>query len=224
MNITHWPTKEQPREKLLAHGAAILSNAELLAIILRTGTKTQNCLSLAMQLMTLFGSLRHLQRASNKQLFELSGIGPVKVAQLRATFELARRMAAEQLDEPKALNSADDVAHFLSQHLRDEHNEVFVMLSLDSQHRLLHVRDMFRGSIDCAAVYPRVLVRQALDDNAAAVIIAHNHPSGIAEPSQADRHITKRIIDAMSLLDISVLDHFVIGAQSTVSFAQRGWL
>lgn len=222
MEITDWPKQERPREKLLAHGAETLSDSELLAIFLRTGVKGCSALELARHLLVEFGSLRGLLNASENELCLSKGIGQAKYAQLQAAVEMSQRCLAETLDKIDAFNSVEQTQAYLIAKLRDEPHETFVMLLLDSQHRLIKYRSMFQGTIDCASVYPRVLVQQALSDNAAAVILAHNHPSGIAEPSQADKNITKRIVDAFNLLDIKVLDHFVIGDGIAVSFAQRG--
>lgn len=222
MKITDWPVQERPREKLLAQGAESLSDAELLAIFLRTGLPGISAVDLARSLLSSYGSLRTLLGANQQDFCQAKGLGQAKYVQLQATLEMARRYFEEQLAKPHAFSSAAEARLFLSAKLRDQVHEVFALLSLDSQHRLIKFRTMFYGTIDSASVYPRVLVKQALEDNAAAVILAHNHPSGIAEPSQADQHITRRIIDAMALVDIKVLDHFVIGDGQTVSFAERG--
>jgi DNA repair protein RadC len=177
---------------------------------------------LARNLLSTFGSLRGLLSASQIEFCQAKGIGQAKFVQLQASIEMSKRYLAEKMDKVDALNSVEQTQTFLLSKLRDQRQEVFAMLMLDSQHRLIKYRPMFFGTIDSASVYPRVLVKQALDDNAAAVILAHNHPSGVAEPSQADQHITRRIVDAMALVDIRVLDHFVIGDGVAVSFAQRG--
>jgi DNA repair protein RadC len=222
MKITDWPLEERPREKLLNLGASSLSDAELLAIFLRTGIKGVSAVDLARSLLNQFGSLRELLNAPQKEFCQSKGLGQAKFVQLQAVMEMAKRYFAEQLLKPEAFNNVEQTKEFLLAQLRDQTNEVFAMLLLDSQHQLIKFRPMFYGTIDSASVYPRVLVKQALDDNAAAIILAHNHPSGVAEPSQADIHITKRIVDALSLVDIKVLDHFVIGDGIAVSFAQRG--
>ncbi|WP_299084993.1 DNA repair protein RadC [uncultured Paraglaciecola sp.] len=222
MKITEWPKQERPREKLLANGAATLSDSELLAIFLRTGIKGSSAIDLARNLLTEFGSLRGLLGASQHDFCQTKGLGQAKFAQLQASLEMSQRYMAEALDKTNAFNSAQQTQAYLIAKLRDQPHEVFAMLLLDSQHRLIKYRPMFYGTIDSASVYPRVLVQQALVDNAAAVILAHNHPSGIAEPSQADKGITKRIVDAFNLMDIKVLDHIVIGDGVAVSFAQRG--
>lgn len=224
MKITDWPKHERPREKLLAQGAVALSDSELLAIFLRTGIKGLSAIDLARSSLTKFGGLRGLLSASERDFCETKGLGQAKFAQLQASLEMSHRFMAETLDKSDAFNSVEQTQAYLIAKLRDQPHEVFAMLLLDSQHRLIKYRPMFYGTIDSASVYPRVLVQQALLDNAAAVILAHNHPSGIAEPSQADKSITKRVIDAFNLMDIKVLDHFVIGDGIAVSFAQRGLL
>ena len=224
MKISQWPTAERPREKLLNQGASVLSDAELLAIFLRTGLAGLSAVDLARQLLSEFGGLRALLRADKNQFLQHKGLGPAKYAQLQATVEMSRRCMAEQLTRGQALTSATQSRDYLTAMLRDEPHEVFAMLMLDSQHRIIEYQPVFYGTIDAAAVYPRVLVKLALSKNSAAVILAHNHPSGVAEPSAADKHITKRIVDAMALVDIRVLDHFVIGEGQAVSFAERGWL
>lgn len=222
MKITDWPKQERPREKLLAHGAGTLSDSELLAIFLRTGIKGSSAIDLARHSLAKFGGLRGLLSVSEHEFCQTKGLGQAKFVQLQASLEMSQRYLAEALDKTDAFNSVEQTQAYLIAKLRDQPHEVFAMLLLDSQHRLIKYRPMFYGTIDSASVYPRVLVQQALLDNAAAVILAHNHPSGVAEPSQADKSITKRIIDAFNLMDIKVLDHFVIGDGIAVSFAQRG--
>ncbi|WP_340680510.1 DNA repair protein RadC [Paraglaciecola sp.] len=222
MKITDWPIDERPREKLLKLGCEALSDAELLAIFLRTGIKGSSAVDLARTLLNHFGNLRVLLNASERDFCQVKGLGQAKYVQLQACIEMSKRFFAQKMDKTDTLNSVEQTKTFLLTKLRDQPQEVFAMLLLDSQHRLIKYRPMFYGTIDSASVYPRVLVKQALHDNAAAVILAHNHPSGVAEPSQADQHITQRIIAAMNLVDIKVLDHFVIGDGVAVSFAQRG--
>ena len=224
MKITDWPKHERPREKLLAKGADTLTDSELLAIFLRTGVKGYSAIDIARNLLSRFGSLRGLLGASEHDFCQIKGLGQAKFAQLQACLEMGQRYMAETFDKSDAFNSVEQTQAYLIAKLRDQRHEVFAMLLLDSQHRLIKYRPMFYGTIDSASVYPRVLVQQALLDNAAGVILAHNHPSGIAEPSNADKSITKRIIEAFSLMDIKVLDHFVIGDGVAVSFAQRGLL
>ncbi|GGD77393.1 RadC family protein [Lacimicrobium alkaliphilum] len=222
MRIQEWPLRERPREKLLEKGPQALSDAELLAIFLRTGVAGINAVDLARQLLNRFGGLRALLCAEQQEFCRAKGLGQAKYVQLQAVMEMARRYLAEALQREQAFSSAEDTRAFLISRMRDEPNELFAMLLLDSQHRLIAFKPMFQGTIDAASVYPRVLVKAALDLHAAAVILAHNHPSGVAEPSQADKHITHRIIEAMALVDIRVLDHFVIGDGIAVSFAERG--
>ncbi|MBC3765890.1 RadC family protein [Neptunicella marina] len=224
MKITDWPAAERPREKLLQQGAERLSDAELVAIFLRTGITGLSAVDLARQLLNQFGSLRQMLNASQQQFCSVKGLGQAKYVQLQACIEMTRRFLAESLPERKPLQSASDTRNYLIGELRDEPNEVFAMILLDNQHRVIRFQPVFFGTIDAAAVYPRVLVKLALETNAAAVILAHNHPSGIAEPSEADKRITRRVIDAMNLVDIRVLDHFVVGDNQAVSFAERGLL
>lgn len=224
MKLQDWPSEERPREKLLAKGAQSLSDAELLAIFLRTGIQGYNAVDLSRCLLRQFGSLRGLLSAQRDAFCAAKGLGDAKYVQLQAVLEMARRHFQESLCRNDVFSSASDTRAFLISQLRDEPNEVFAILLLDAQHRLIAFKPMFYGTLDAASVYPRVLVKSALDAKAAAVILAHNHPSGIAEPSQADRMITRRIVDAMALLDIRVLDHFVIGDGEAVSFAERGLL
>ncbi len=224
MNIREWPVHERPREKLLIQGATSLSNAELLAIFLRTGTKGVTAVQLAMQLLNEFGSLNALMSANQVLFCAKKGLGTAKFAQLQAVLELSRRHLEEQLKRPTQFNSAIDTKNFLSSKLRNETREVFAMLMLDAQHQLIRYEAVFKGTINSANVYPRELVKMALDNHAAAVVLAHNHPSGVAEPSIADQQITNRIKDAMQLVDIKVLDHIVVGKGECTSFAQRGFL
>lgn len=222
MKITDWPEMERPREKLLNQGAATLSDAELLAILLRTGINGHSAVDLARQLLSHFGSLRGLLTSSEQAFCQVKGLGPAKYVQLQAVAELGQRFLQEQLPRQISFTDAKSTGEFLHAKLRDQQSEQFAMLLLDSQHQLIRYRVMFSGTVNSAAVYPRELVKQALSDNAAAVILAHNHPSGVAEPSEADKAITRRIIDAMGLVDIRVLDHLVVGDGHTVSFAERG--
>lgn len=224
MKITEWPMAERPREKLLACGAQALSDAELLAIFLRTGIPGVSAVDLARQLLTAFGSLRAILEADFQGFTAHAGLGLAKYAQLQAVLEMSRRHLAEQLQRGDSINSPEKTQQFLLSRLRSCQQEVFACLYLDSQHRLIRYQAHFFGSIDSASVYPRELVKAALEHNAAALILAHNHPSGVAEPSQSDRQITERICNAMSLIDVRVLDHMVVGDGEVVSFAERGWL
>ncbi|MFC3123077.1 RadC family protein [Agaribacter flavus] len=224
MKITHWPIQERPREKLLHHGADKLSDAELLAIFINTGTKDMDAVSLARQALEDFGSLRNIMTASKKRLLATKGVGLARYVLLQASLELHRRSMTEMMIREQSFTKAEQASQYLISQLRDKSREVFVVLMLDSQHQLIAYREMFSGTIDSAAVYPREIVKQALEDNAAAVILAHNHPSGHTEPSQADKYITEKIVQALALVDIIVLDHFVVGDSQATSFAQRGLL
>ncbi len=224
MAITDWPEDERPREKLLHRGSAALSDAELLAIFLRTGVSGYSAVDLARKLLSEFGSLRALFNADPQQFCQAHGLGLAKYAQLQAVLEMSQRYLSESLDREDVLTSPLLVRRYLQSKLRDRPQEVFALLLLDNQHRVLQFTELFFGTIDAASVYPREIVRTVLKHNAAAVILCHNHPSGVAEPSHADRHITERICAALRLIDVRVLDHFVIGDGDTVSFAERGWL
>lgn len=224
MAISDWPEQERPREKLLARGADVLSDAELLAIFLRTGVKGKSAVDLARDLLNEFGSLRALLTADLQAFCRPLGLGSAKFAQLQAVLEMARRHLAEELERSDALTSPQLTQRYLLSQLRDRSHEVFACLFLDNQHRVLKYQELFHGTLDGAAVYPREVVRQALSAGAAAVILAHNHPSGVAEPSRSDRAITERLQQALALMDIRVLDHLVIGDGYCVSFSERGWL
>lgn len=224
MPITDWPAQDRPREKLLARGASVLSDAELLAIFLRTGLPGRSAVELANEMIARAGGLRALLDVPNPELHRQPGLGMAKVALLKAALELGRRYLEQQLVREGTLTRPDDAGQFLTARLRHYPNEVFACLFLDNKHRILAFEELFRGTIDSAAVYPREVVRQCLAHNAAAVIFAHNHPSGVAEPSEADRMITRRLVDALGLVDIRVLDHLVIGDCGWVSLAERGWI
>ena len=224
MSIRDWPEADRPREKLLAAGAQALSDAELLAIFLRCGSRGQDAVQLARDLIRDFAGLRQLLLADQNRLCAAKGLGAAKYAQLQAVLELARRHLGESLQRGDTLTNPSDTKRYLNARLRDYAHEVFACLFLDTRHRLISYEELFRGTIDGASVHPREVVRRALEHNAAAVVLAHNHPSGVAEPSDADRRITRRLQDALGLVDIRVLDHLVIGDQVTVSFAERGWM
>lgn len=224
MSIKNWPLGERPREKLLSRGPHSLSDAELLAIFLRTGTKGMDAVSLARALLEQFGSLRQLLLADQQTFCQAPGLGLAKYVQLQASQELMRRFLDEKLMRANALTSPELTRLFLQSRLRDQAREVFALLLLDNQHRVIEFNELFFGTLDAAAVYPREIVTLVLKRGAAAVILVHNHPSGVAEPSHADRLITERIQAALGLLDIRVLDHLVVGDGETVSFAERGWL
>ncbi|GAB4262794.1 MAG: DNA repair protein RadC [Methylomicrobium sp.] len=224
MAIKDWPADEQPREKLLQKGAAALTDAELLAIFLRTGTPGKSAVDLARDLLREFGSLKALLDADLARFCECAGLGPAKYAHLQAVLEMARRHFYEILQRGDALTSPDITRAYLSAQLRGYSYEVFACLFLDNQHRVIKLEELFRGTIDSASVYPREVAKAALRHNAAAVIFAHNHPSGINEPSQADRLITDKLKQALGLFDIRVLDHFIVGDGVPYSFAEHGLL
>lgn len=223
MPITDWPPEERPREKLLANGSQTLSDAELLAIFLRTGTQGKTAVDLSVDLLDSFNGLRHLLHADQRSFCSHHGLGVAKYAQLQAVLEMSRRYLSAGLQRGNCLTSPQETRQYLSSRLRDYTYEVFAILFMDQRHRIIQFEEMFRGTIDSATVYPREVVKKALECNAAAVIFAHNHPSGVAEPSQADERITRRLTDALALVDVRVLDHFVVG-DSVVSFAERGLL
>ncbi len=220
--IKQWPTEQQPREKLLRLGSQALSNAELLAIFLRTGIQGMNVVELATDLLQRFGSLAALLNANQQQFCQHKGLGEAKFAQLQAVMEMARRTLAESCQRDQCMDSVTVAADFAAAHLAAEINEVFAIMLLDSQHRLIEFQRLFQGTIHQSAVYPRVIVQAALAANAAAVILCHNHPSGVAEPSEADIRITLRLQQALALIDVEVLDHLVVAQGLVVSLAQRG--
>ncbi|MCV6625465.1 MAG: DNA repair protein RadC [Cellvibrionaceae bacterium] len=224
MTIKQWPASERPREKLLQQGPSALSDAELLAIFLRTGVAGASAVDLARQLLGSFGSLRGLLEASREEFCRQHGLGQAKYSQLQAVLEMSRRHLGEQLQRGEALNNPSAVRRYLSSRLRHRQREVFAVLLLDSQHRLIRYEEVFEGTIDGANVYPRELVKLALGHNAAALIVAHNHPSGVAEPSRADRLITERISAALELVGVRLLDHMVVGDGEVCSLAERGLL
>jgi len=222
MSIRDWPADERPREKLLRRGAATLSDAELLAIFLRTGTRGRSAVDLARELLQRFGGLRPLLASEQRQFCAAPGLGDAKYAQLQAVLEMGRRHTAEGLARGEVIDSPERTIAYFSAHLRDYPYEVFSALFLDNRHRVIAFEELFRGTIDGASVHPREVVRRALAHNAAALIISHNHPSGIAEPSQADQRITLRLREALALVDVRLLDHIVIGDGDHCSMAQRG--
>ncbi|MEZ9822711.1 DNA repair protein RadC [Shewanella sp. 10N.286.45.A1] len=224
MGIKDWPQGEGPREKLLLNGAAQLSDAELLAVLLRVGLKGLSAVELARMMITEFGGLRSLLTASQTQVCRLDGIGPVKFAQLQAAVEIGKRISQENLKRGKILSDPDLTRDYLMRQLGDRAYEVFAILLLDSQHRVIQFVELFRGTINSASVYPRDVVSLVLEKKAAAVIVCHNHPSGIAEPSTADRRITERLKQALQTIDVPLLDHMVVGDREIVSFAERGWI
>jgi len=224
MSIPDWPAAERPREKLLQRGAAALSDAELLAIFLRTGLPGRTAVDLAREILGHFGGLRGLLGAGRREFCSRPGLGEAKYAKLQAVLELARRHLDATLSRGDALSDPATTRRYLASRLRDHPHEVFACLFLDNRHRVIAFEELFRGTIDGASVHPREVVRRALHHNAAALILAHNHPSGVAEPSEADRRITRRLQEALALVDVRVLDHVVVGDGESVAFAERGWL
>ncbi|KUF21285.1 RadC family protein [Xanthomonas phaseoli] len=224
MHIHDWPTHERPREKLLARGATALSDAELLAIFVGSGLRGQDAVQTARDLLHRHGPLRLLLDRPAKTLARLPGLGPASACKLAAGMELAQRHLMSALERGQALNDPPSVGRYFSQRLRARAYEVFAALFLDNRHRAIAFEELFTGTIDGADIHPREVVRRALLHNAAAVIVGHNHPSGNPEPSEADRAVTKRLLDSLELVDIRLLDHFVIGDGRPVSFAERGWL
>ena len=223
MPITDWPAEERPREKLLRRGASALSDAELLAIFLRTGVKGKTAVDLARELLQSFGSLRALLDADFSRFSRSPGLGSAKYALLQAVLEMSRRHLHEQLKNGDALTTPLLTHSYLTASLRGYPYEVFACLMLDNQHRVIHLEELFRGTLNAASVYTREVVKSALAHNAAAVILAHNHPSGSSEPSEADKQITRTLRQALALVDIRVLDHFVIGdGVAAFSFAEHG--
>ncbi len=211
MTISQWPSAEKPREKLVNRGANALSDAELLAILLRTGVAGSTAVDLARQLLLDYGSIRGVLDADTHSFCSHKGLGLAKFVQLQAALEIARRHLSEDLEYGNCLTRSEQTRNYLRARLRDYKYEVFACLMLDNRNRVIAFRELFRGTIDGASVYPREVVKQALADNAAAVILAHNHPSGACEASQADIRITKRLQKALGLVDIRVLDHVIIG-------------
>ena len=224
MAIKDWPAEERPREKLLAKGPAALTDAELMAVLLRTGIPGKSAVDLARQLLAEFGSLSSLLAASQDEFCRHGGLGPGKYVQFQVVLELSRRHLAEKLREGDAMTQPDLVRDYLRARMQDYQHEVFGCLYLNNQHRVVAMEELFQGTIDGAAVYPREVGKRCLYNNAAAVIFAHNHPSGLAEPSQADIQITRRLITALATIDVRVLDHMVVGRQQVVSLAERGLL
>ena len=225
MAIHDWPKTERPRERLLAQGPAALSDAELLALFLGSGTRGRDAVQSARALLAEHGPLRRLLDLPATALARLPGLGPARSCALAAGLELAQRHLAATLREGDAVGASLQAAsRYLQQHLRARPNEVFAVLFMDNQHRLLSYEELFQGTVNAATVHPREVVRRALALNAAAVIVSHNHPSGDAEPSQADRELTQVLCQVLSVVDVRLLDHIIIGEGPPVSFAARGWL
>lgn len=224
MSIKSWPEGERPREKLLSMGAHALSDAELLALFLRTGLPGISAVDLARKLITQHGSLGRILQLTRPAFCASPGLGDAKFAQLNAVLEMARRYLQQGLNDAPVFTQPEHVKSYLQAQLQHRTRECFAALFLDNQHRLLAFEPLFEGTIDSAPVHPREVVKAALTHNAAALIISHNHPSGVAEPSHSDRMITERLQKALDLVDIRLLDHIVVGCGETVSFAERGWL
>ncbi|WP_162910933.1 RadC family protein [Azohydromonas sediminis] len=222
MSIKDLPADARPREKLLARGAPALADAELLALLLRTGTAGTGVLQLAQQLLATFGGVGGLLRADRRELARVKGLGPAKRAELSAVLELARRALVAELAQRPVFDAPQRVKDYLRLQLAHLPHEVFAVLFLDHQHRLLAMEELFRGTLSHTSVYPREVVKRALALNAGAVVLAHNHPSGVAEPSRADEFLTQSLKGALALVDVRVLDHLVVGAADVVSFAERG--
>lgn len=224
MAITDWPAAERPREKLLQLGVAALSDAELLAIFLRVGVAGKSAVDLARDLLTQFASLNGVFAASLTELTQVNGIGSSKYAQLQAIFEMSRRALSEQMQVQDHLSSPQQVRDYLCLKLGLLTREVFMVLFLDAQNRIVSSEEMFSGTLTQTSVYPREVVKRALQHNAASVIFAHNHPSGLAQQSQADELLTQQLKQALALVDVRVLDHFIVAGNSSLSFAERGLL
>lgn len=216
------PADQRPREKLLARGPAALADAELLALLLRTGYKGRGVVDLAGDVIKACGGVAGLMNAPPDSLKAIKGLGPAKRAELLAVMELARRALGQQLQGAPVFDSPGRVKDYLALQLGSRPQEVFTVLFLDSQHRLLHTEDLFHGTLTQTSVYPREVVRKALQHNAGAVVLAHNHPSGVAEPSRADEYLTQTLKNALKLVDVQVLDHLIVGRGQVVSLAERG--
>ncbi len=224
MAITDWPVNERPREKLMRHGPHSLTEAELLAIFLRTGIKGVTAVDLARQLLDQFGSLKALLEADQQVFCNSPGLGPAKYALLQSVLEMANRYVMEDLEKSCALTSVSKTRAYLTQKLRGYEHEVFSCLFLDNRHRVIVFEELFHGTLDGATVYPRQVAKRALKHNAAALILAHNHPSGETSPSDQDKHLTNRLKQSLGLFDINILDHFIVGDGQAYSFAEHGLL
>lgn len=224
MTIQEWPLEERPRERLIQQGCEALSDAELLAIILGNGTKGKTAIDLARQLIQRFQGLRGLFSADIKSFCQLPGLGLAKYSQIQAALELSRRHLKESIVRNNAFTNPKQTKTFLMASLRNHECEVFACLFLDNQHRLICFEKLFHGTINLMTVHPREVVKRALQHNAAAVIVAHNHPSGVTTPSQADRELTQRLRQSLDLVDIRLLDHFIVGDTSVISFAEFGFI
>ncbi|MGH1462791.1 MAG: RadC family protein [Neptuniibacter sp.] len=224
MSIAEWPVSERPREKLIHQGASALSDAELLAIFLRTGVRGKSAVDLSRELLLRFGTLRALMESPQEQFCAAYGLGLAKYVQLQAVLEMSRRYLKSGLEKGNALENPQQVRDYLTSHMRHQSREVFACLFLDNKHRVICFEKLFWGTINASVVYPREVVAKAIEHNAAAVIFAHNHPSGVAEPSLADREITKKLQYLLESIEVRVLDHMVVGDGDIASFAERGLL
>jgi DNA repair protein RadC len=223
MAIPHWPVDERPRERLLAQGAQALTNAELVAVLLRTGLPGKSAVDLARDLLKQYEGVSAMLEAG-AELETIKGLGPAKRAQFAAAIELARRSLQEKMKKNAALTSPGEVRDYLRLALSRREEEAFVCIWLDAQHKVIEIQEAFKGTLTQTSVYPREIVKAALARNAAAVIFAHNHPSGVAQPSQADELLTRNLKEALALVDVKVLDHFIIAGNQAISFAERGLL
>lgn len=222
MAINEWPEDQRPRERLIKYGASALSDAELLAVFLRTGVTGKSAVDLGRDMISRFGSLSGLFAASLKDFSSLHGLGSAKYAQLHAVLELAKRAISEELQENASLSSPQAVKNYLQLMIGNKPHESFAILYLDIKNRLIKSEELFRGTLNHASVYPREVVKSALHQNAAAIILAHNHPSGSCEPSQADISLTQTLKQALALVDVRVLDHFIVANPNVYSFAEHG--
>jgi DNA repair protein RadC len=222
MSMAGWPLPERPRERFLAHGAASLSDAELFALVLGPGARGQSALELARDLLARFGRLSRVLAAAHPELVAVPGVGEARSAQIAAVMELARRALAEEMKARDSMTSPAAVRGYLRLAMQDLGHECFYTVFLDAQNRVITAAELFRGTLTQTSVYPREVVKQALAHNAAAVILAHNHPSGVAEPSLQDQALTRTLAEALSLVDVKVLDHFIVAPGACLSFAERG--
>lgn len=223
MNIKEWPEHERPQEKLLARGSSALSDAELLAIIIGSGTQGKNALEIARTLLKDVGSLREVVNAEKAEICRHNGLGKVRYTRLQAAVEISRRILMETVKRGNVFSNADSTRRFLSLKMRNYKSEVFACIFLDNHHRLIEFEELFKGTINAANVHPRELIKRVLYHNASSVILVHNHPSGSSEPSSADRHITDELKQTLGSIDVQVLDHLIVG-ETITSFAERGLL
>jgi DNA repair protein RadC len=222
MGISEWPPGDRPRERLLSLGSSALSDAELVAVLLRSGVRGKSAVDLARDLLVRYGGVTSMLEAGD--LESVKGLGPAKRAQFAAAIELARRALREKLEKAPALNSPQAVRDLLRLTLAARKEEAFLCIWLDAQHHVVEIQEAFKGTLTQTSVYPREIVKAALARNAAAVIFAHNHPSGVAQPSQADELLTRNLTDALALIEVKVLDHFIVAGSQAISFAERGLL